>query len=372
MLYIIYEYFSPAYKAGGPIQSLQNLVSYISPHIPTSVICNNHDLGGEKLNVVSDSWVKHGQSRVFYSSKGFNNYSSFLKQPGAVVFINGVYSIQYSFLPALFFSGRKIISVRGMLHADARSQKALKKKIYLSVWKLLSLHRKCEYHATSEAEKNEIIRSFGAKTKVWVAQNLPKQLNYADLPEKPVGKLVMTTIALISPMKNHYLVLEALKLCTSTIVYNIYGPVKDPSYWQKCLQLIDQLPGNVKVIYHGDVLPAKVEGTLSQAHVYIQPSKSENFGHSIFEALSIGRPVITSNNTPWNGLENAHAGMNIQPSNATDISNAVEFFAKMDRESLKLWSKSAAGYATSSVNIEGIGAKYLEMFSSNSINNSTN
>jgi hypothetical protein len=183
-LYIIYDYFFPAYKAGGPIQSLMNLASYISSKVPTRIVCNNCDLGGEKLNVSCDRWIDHAGSHVFYSSKGFDQYSKVLNHPGAVAFINGIYSIQYNLLPAIFFKGRKIISVRGMLHSDAISQKRFKKTLYLAFWKFLSLHRKCEYHATTEAEKKEIIKVFGKRTKVWVVSNLSNFLIIVCLPRK--------------------------------------------------------------------------------------------------------------------------------------------------------------------------------------------
>ena len=59
-------------------------------------------------------------------------------------------------------------------------------------------------------------------------------------------------------------------------------------------------------------------------------SKSENFGHAIAESLSAGKPVITSNNTPWNNLEVNNAGINA----ATDvlsIAKAISFFAELNQ-----------------------------------------
>ena len=60
------------------------------------------------------------------------------------------------------------------------------------------------------------------------------------------------------------------------------------------------------------------------------PSKSENFGHAIAESLSAGKPVITSNNTPWNNLEVNNAVINTA-ADVQSISKAISFFAELDQ-----------------------------------------
>ena len=37
--------------------------------------------------------------------------------------------------------------------------------------------------------------------------------------------------------------------------------------------------------------------------LFFFPTRGENFGHVIFEALKAGLPVITSDHTPWNFLD---------------------------------------------------------------------
>ena len=41
---------------------------------------------------------------------------------------------------------------------------------------------------------------------------------------------------------------------------------------------------------------------------FLLPSKSENFGMSIVEALSYGVSVLTTEETPWSVLRNINAG----------------------------------------------------------------
>jgi glycosyltransferase involved in cell wall biosynthesis len=365
-VYFIYDYFYPAYKAGGPIQSLVNLVNEIGDELDISVVCSSKDMDGTNLPIQPDKWNPVKNTCVFYSSKGFKSYSLALdKDTDVILFINGIFSWNYNFMPLLFFKARRIVSVRGMLHPEALAQKPLKKSIYLRILKWIQLKKKFEFHATSEQEKGFIEKVFGNKVKVWVIPNLPKRFLYHLPPQKNEGQLVLATVALISPMKNHLLVLKALQLCKYKITYHIYGPVKDEDYWQSCLKIIGKMPANVFVKYMGDIASDKIEQVLSEIHVYIQPSKSENFGHSLYEALAVGRPIITSNNTPWNNLEANKAGCNIEPRNIEQLSKQIDFFAEMANEVFKDYSQCARRFAENSINIPDIKREYLRMFKGN-------
>ncbi len=364
MLYFIYDYFYPAYKAGGPIQSLVNLVTAISEIQPITVICSNKDLDGSILPTKLNEATIYKYAKVYYSPNGYKGYSSLLKKSSRSTFyINGIFSWQYNFLPLLFLKGRKIISVRGMLHPDALAQKGLKKKLYLELWKLLGIHKRSEFHATSPVEKAFIQNVFGDSIKIWVISNLPRKVEYHEPPPKVEGSLTLGTIALISPMKNHLLVLQALQKCKSQVSYYIYGPIKDKAYWQQCLAVINQMPGNVTVNYMKDINSDSIEQALNKLHVYIQPSKSENFGHSLYEALAIGRPVITSMNTPWNSLEIHRAGANVEANNILEIAKCIDFFGEMGNELFVNYSLSSRNYSKKFIDFSNIESKYLEMFS---------
>lgn len=363
MVYFIYDYFHPAYKAGGPIQSLVNLVNEIGDRLDISVVCSSRDMDGTPLPIQSDKWNVVNNASVFYSSKGFKSYSAAINKDASVtLFINGIFSWNYNFMPLLRLQTRKILSVRGMLHPEALAQKPLKKNIYLKILKWLQRKQDFEFHATSEQEKIFIQNVFGNKVKVWVIPNLPRQFQYHLPPEKKTGQLLLATVALISPMKNHLMVLKALQRSINKITYLIYGPVKDEGYWQECLKIISKMPANVTVKYMGDIASNEIELVLNGIHVYIQPSKSENFGHSLYEALAVGRPIITSNNTPWNNLELNRAGCNIDPDNIEKLSNQINFFAAMSNETFANYCQCARKYAETSINVSDIKREYLRMF----------
>jgi len=368
-IFVCIDWFLPAYKAGGPIQSVANLVENLNDNIQYKIFCSDSDLDKTKLQGVKfDEWTTHNaHTQVWYSSKKKRSAAlirSKIKNSGAdILYINGIYSWDFNLVP-LFVGNkiRKIVSVRGMLHPGALSQKALKKKCFLLLWKLTGLHNRCEFHAADEQEKKYIQKIFGNNIKIHVAQNFPKRLSKQESLSKHEGSLNMISVALISPMKNILLVLRALQALHETIIYHIYGPVKDEKYWQLCLEQIESMPAGVTVKYLGDIAPKDVREALSNSHLFILPSKSENFGHAIFEALSAGLPVITSNNTPWNLLREAKAGINVDPENITLLTDAIGVFANMQQNEYDSWSDNAASYAAEAINFEDIKDQYKKMF----------
>jgi glycosyltransferase involved in cell wall biosynthesis len=367
-IFICIEWFHPAYRAGGPVQSIANLVNhYGEGQVNFQIFCSNKDLDGSvNRGVVFDEWVFHNERTQVWFASG-NSVARFKRAVGQckadVIFVIGIYSWYFNLVPLLFGKAPvKIISARGMLHPGALLQKSLKKNIYLFIWKLFGIQRRYFFHATDSAEKGFIQACFGKQARVFVAGNIPRVFSFQPVLHKEAGHLRMVSIALIGPMKNIALVLDALQYCKQSIEYAIYGPVKDDAYWQQCLVKINLLPSNIKVAYHGDLVPTQVENTLSAYEVFILPSKSENFGHAIVEALSAGKPVITSHYTPFNDLQEKKAGKNVAVENVEDITAAIDFFAAMEPDEFEVWNNGASAYAGLRMNMELLKGEYDAMF----------
>lgn len=361
VLFLI-EWFAPAYKAGGPIQSISNLVSHQESGVDYKIVSSNRDLDRQVIAVKTDRWLNlNPWTKLYYSSKGIN--PRIWGRQTDILFINGIYSLHYNILPILFSGAKlKIVSGRGMLNLEAIAQKALKKKIFLTLWKWGGINRRVEFHAASREEEKAIKTIFGSHVTVHYAANFPRSFDLQPVREKKPGELHLVSVALISPMKNIRYVLQALQYVPETVHYHLYGPVKEPGYWKECLALVEELPPNIRVHYHGDLLPSKVEGALRNGHVFILPSKFENFCHAIYEALTAGKPVITSHNTPWNGLVAAKAGINVVPENGGQMADAIRSFAAMTEEELQQWSRGARAYAEAAIDLEEIKQQYRRMF----------
>lgn len=359
-------WFYPAYRAGGPVQSIVNLVGAYTGEVSFYVFTGNTDLNGESLNIQENQWVQfNDHTKVWYCSpkRGKESFQKICKsiQPD-ILYINGMFSWTFTLVPLIFSKvPKKVISPRGMLHPEALAVKPFKKRVYFRIWKCLHLHKGVHFHATDQAEFEHIQNFFGKITPVTIALNYPRTFNHMATPYKCVNQLLLVSIGLISPMKNYLEVCLGLQHVQAKIEYHIYGPIKDMVYWKKCLSVIQALPSNIQVVYHGSIGPNEIESALAEGHVFILPSKSENYGHAIIEALSIGRPVITSKRTPWNALESYHAGMNIEP-DPLSISAAIDTFAKMSDSDLKVFNEGASRYAGIVLDIQKIKLSYAPLF----------
>lgn len=367
-IFITTPWFVPAFRAGGLVQSIANLVKEFNKNVEYFIICQDVDLNGAVLEgVETDTWVRYNDHTQVWYTGPEKVSDTVVRQVEEIkpdfLYIVGMFSWHFNIVPMLFCKGpKKILSTRGMLHGGALSQKKWKKRIYLRIFKLLEYHYKVQFHATDEEEKNFIINYFGNVAKVSVAGNFPNKLDQLPVASKEPGMLKLVSVAVISPMKNILLVLQALEKVAGNVQYDIYGPVKDEDYWDHCLSLIRKLPRNISVVVHKEIEPQKVKQVLSDAHVFILPSKSENFGHSIYEALSAARPVITSTHTPWNGLKESSAGINVNIEVPAELIDAMNFFVGLDEVQMKSWSESAHEYAEKALDIETVKREYAIMF----------
>ena len=367
-IFITIPWFLPAFRAGGPIQTIANLVKEFQEEIEYFIFCGDTDLNGVELeNITTGKWIPYNEhTRIWYSGPAKVS-ANMVKQVEIinpdVLYIVGMFSWHFNTVPLLFCKApKKILSPRGMLHPGALSQKKWKKKIYLQIFKLLEYHYKVIFHATDEDEKNYINKYFGKVANILIAGNFPNKIPALPVSEKITGNLKLISIALISPMKNILLVLQSLEKVKASIQYSIYGPVKDEDYWENCLSQIKKLPENISIIIHKEIEPQRVTEVLSDAHVFILPSKSENFGHAIYEALSAGRPIITSKNTPWNQLQESGAGINVSIENDNELAEAIDFFALMNEETFSQWHLGAVAYAIKAINVEKIKLEYKKIF----------
>lgn len=338
-IFLLYPYYWPHYKAGGPVQSLYNLCAFFKSDFSFYLVSLDRDMDGSEPSseVHGDAWNTgpHGE-QVFYSSRiSWQLVKKLINEIRPdVVFINGIFNINTT-LPALFYGkrikSRIVISPRGMLQAWGLQRNKWVKKLFLILLRIC-LKKQESWHATDQQEKKDIHQYFGSKQVVFIASNIPRSLSSSHSVSfrDDRGKIKLVFLSLINPNKNLHLVIEAVNGYSSDFSLDIYGPVIDKGYWAMCEA---KIAGSSAITYKGSILPWTVPSVIQYYHFFILPTQGENFGHAIFDALSAGVPVAISKNTPWLEIDNMGAGYYFETISAPAIAAVLEKMVRLTPES---------------------------------------
>lgn len=310
---VFVDWYKPGYKAGGPIQSVYNLVTRLQSDFDFHIFTSDTDLCELQSysSVQSDTWTEYEEIPVFYASKkslSFFKIKQIVKdlQPD-VVYTNSMFSFYYAIVPLLLNKlgkiNKMVLAPRGMLGKGALGVKSSKKGLFFKLVSFLGIYKNIIFQATSQQEVQDIKVKFGSKTNILLSQNLPSLVSNVELRStKKKSELNLISLARISPEKGLLHLLIALKSIDSKVNLDLYGPINDIVYWSKCEQVITELSSNISVSYNGGIESDKVKLLLPNYDFLALTTLGENFGHSIFQAFSVGVPVIISNKTPWGNL----------------------------------------------------------------------
>jgi glycosyltransferase involved in cell wall biosynthesis len=373
---IITPYYLPSYKAGGPIRSISNLVSRYKDKYDFSIITPNNDLDGSIYkDTKPDEWNNVKGTNVFYVGD-YKKFIAILKESNKtidIIYINSMFSFKYSimivvlnYLKIINFD-KIIIAPRGEFAPSALDIKFLKKKLFLGITKLFKIHKNIIWHATADKERIEIKNVF-SDANILIANNLSSNEvidNFEITKIKKIEKeLHIVYVARIVPIKNLSFALEILKNISvdKTIYFDIYGPKEDEKYWEECQNIINNLPKNIIINYKGSIDNSIVLDTIKKYHLYFLPTKGENFGHSIAEALRSSCPVLISDQTPWRNLDNKNIGWDINLSKKEKFIDTIEYLLGLTHDEILELSGSVNIYIKSYLLDKEIDEKYKKLF----------
>ena len=363
------NYYLPGYKAGGPIRTLANMVERLGDEFQFKIVTLDRDFkdGAAYPGVTIDNWDRIGKAEVFYMSPTMQSLRGLKKILCStrydVLYLNSFFSPNFTIKPLLLRrlllipDKPLVIAPRGEFSPGALGLKRTKKRLYLLAAKTLGLYHGTVWQASSEQEEANIRRWFGKDVPVVVAPDLPPLLyERADLPlqrEKIKGCLKIVFLSRISRMKNLDGALKLLNGLKGKVQFSIYGPMEDRVYWVECQKIINRLPGNIDVKYCGSVAHDQVGAVMMEHDIFFLPTLGENFGHVIFEALCAGCPVLISDQTPWQGLEEKGVGWNLPLDRPEMLRKALQRCVDMADEEYRKWSEKAREYGLQVTNDDG-------------------
>jgi glycosyltransferase involved in cell wall biosynthesis len=349
---ICIDWFDPAYKAGGPVQSCKNLVKHLNKEFEFFILTSDKDEGDTTPlpGVTFNRWVTYAPNVQVYYAQGRPDIRRLIGEiRPAAVYMNSMYSLPFTIWPLLAMrrlknAPRIILAPRGMLQEGAMKFKSRKKKLFLSFIRFLRMERNILFHATDEQEKADVLRYFPRAGGVFAAPNFPSLENPEWKPAaKETGELKCVFLSRIVPKKNLLFLIRLLQKTPagSRILLDVWGAEENEAYAAECGQAVAQLPARIQVTFRGAVKNDELTALYRNYHVFLLATHGENYGHVIVEALSRGLPVIISDRTPWRGLAAEKAGHDISLDDEAAWLDAVNRFAAMSQLEYDGWSRSA-------------------------------
>lgn len=345
----------PGNDSAGPNLSIRAQCEALSSEFDFSLVARDRPFSGGQSLAPAGEWQDLGYARATYlpiERSGAQGLKQLLREtPHELLVLNGFFDREFT-LPALFLRRMGLVpwrpvllSPRGEFTAGALSLKRLPKLLFRKLAPLLGLHREVTFHVTSEAELADVRAAQPDKDVTYVPNfrplfALPPHEHRAD-----GAPLRLAFLGRISPVKGLDTAITAIALAGVPARLDIYGPIGDEAHWAACRAAIANLPPDVSAVHHGEITNDAAPAMLAAHDALLLPSLSENFGHAIFESFAAGTPVIIGDQTPWKGLENDQAGIELPPRDADAFASALRKFAGQSQQERLVWRAGARSRA---------------------------
>lgn len=366
------DWYLPGYKAGGPISSVANLVSNLGSDIQFKIVCSDRDyLDKEPYDLPVNQWVNSGLEDVIYLSpdqRELAKIKNLIREIDPdVVYINGIFSRAFSIYPlraAVWANKKTVVAPRGMLAPGALGIKPAKKKIFLAVAKFLGAYNHAVFHATYSDEKDHVNKHF-PNSKVVVIPNLPTSPEgTAKSKTKAINSIDILSVARVAPEKNTFLALQILSRVSSAyrVKAVFIGPVYSTKYFEKCMELVSEMPAHIEVKFEGAVKPNSLKAYFEESDLFFLPTLGENYGHAIIESMLHGVPVLVSDQTPWRSLSDDALGLDLPLTDPAIFTREIEKIAAMDDHTYRESFEKIAINASKRIDLNSTKLKYKELF----------
>jgi glycosyltransferase involved in cell wall biosynthesis len=344
------------------------MVEQLGDEFKFYILTSDRDLGDKEPypNIHKGVWSVQGKAQVLYLSPAsqtlFGLYRVLHTFTYDSIYLNSCFSPvticillfrKLGLLPHVPY----VLAPEGEFSPGALAIKGHKKHIYLTLSNLIGLYKGIRWRASSDYESEDIRKhitqplrfTLASPISVYVAPDLATPGSISDTSIREVktrGELRVLFLSRISRKKNLDFALNLLRNVKGNVYFDIYGPVEDRDYWQECQLIINALPSQVHVQYCGLVSHQEVAQIFGRYHLFLFPTRGENFGHVILESLSAGCPVLISDQTPWCDLEKNGCGWNLPLSDPNAFMSILDMCVEMDQPELNSWSLSARAFAS--------------------------
>lgn len=382
ILYIC-SYYKPAYVYGGPARSIAAMCEALARQgAQVTVLTTNAD-GEKSLNVPLEQPVDVNGVTVHYYPTRKGLPRSFFYSPALARACKGmVRTHDLAVLETLYThptgpavracrntNTPYIIPPRGSLLPWALRQKALKKKIYMSLVGRRYLDGAAGLQCSDPVEF-QAVRELGLKAPAFVVPNGLTTAQWESLPARgalrqqlgiPGDAPVLLMLGRLHRVKNPDLAVEMLGLLERKDAHLVFAGPDEEGIQPRLQVRASALGCTERIHYTGLLSGVSLLQALADADLLLMPSLTESFGMAAVEAMAAGLPVLLSEHVPvgrW--VEAAGAGRQV----ACSPDAFAEVCEQMlrDEGALKQMGRRARLLATGRFDIKIIAKRLLSQY----------
>ena len=320
--------YLPGFKYGGILVTVSNTIDHLNKKFEFKIITRDRDLNSRKPyeGIIYDKRQNVRNAKVRYLKPEDINFKyliSLIRDTDYDLiqlnsFFDPIFTLKVVLAKKLKLVSDKpmIIAPRGELMDGDFNRKFLKKFLFVKFALFTGFYGKLIWQASNELESKGFKKVMNVKRdSICIAGDLPSLDHLNKIPDKKLPKSIKSNrlkiifLNRITTEKNLDYALKVIKKLKGNVIFDIYGPKQDKKHWYECEKIIKRIDKITKVAYKGSVPPDKVIDVFRDYDLFLHPTRSENYGHTIIESLIAGTPVLLSKGTTqWDNIEDEGMG----------------------------------------------------------------
>ncbi len=215
-------------------------------------------------------------------------------------------------------------------------------------------------HATSEQEYRDI-RAFGLRQPVAVIPN-GVDIPAPDANVATAGRRTLLFLGRIHPIKGLDMLLEAWSAVLGEHPdWDLVIAGSNADGYRAALEALVRRRHLDRVRFAGPRYGVEKHLAYCSAEVYVLPSYTENFGHTVAEALARGTPVVTTTGTPWSRVEAEICGWCSAP-NIPALTEALDQALAMRPEDLAAMGARGRSWMQKEFSWRSVADQMMEVY----------
>ncbi len=346
----VVQFYFPFQDRGGPIVKVRSLAKGLAKR-GHQVTVLTADLGLRGVNGFGGKierckwgwrWEDEGVEAIYLPTRG--HYRAFTFNPGVLGFSAGsiksfdvvhFYGLYDLLGPvAGYFCRRQhvpyVVEPMGMYRPIDRSLR-FKRLWHATMGKAL-LQNAARVIATSDIERQELLEGGIPAAKLAIRYNgidlssctpLPPRGTFRARWKIPPGQTLILFLSRLIPRKGADILIEAFaRTCPESGYLAIAGPEGEAGYRAYLEKRAKESGVGARVVFTGPLYDEDKKAAFADADIFALPSRYENFGNAVAEAVASGVPVIVTNSCGIHSLVADRAGLVIAP-NKEELADAL-------------------------------------------------